>query len=217
MARDMGLGTLAATNTIFKRKYRWTFSLSTPCGVIPDTVVKVANRPQLDIEDTQIDYLHGRMWIPGKASWQTTSVTFYDVLEKGGAGKNDITNLYKWLSGVYAFHSNVTLHQSSVRGGYGPGSGALGASILTSGGLGGPPGYSGTAFLNMYDGSGEVLEQWVLGHVWPQSISFGELDYSSSDEATVEVTLRYSEVQYNPMKIGCVTPFVPCPPAGCST
>jgi len=216
MAQPMGLGILAGANTIFKRKYRWTFSLATSCGDIPATVVKVANRPQLDIDDTEINYLHGKMWIPGKASWQTTSVTFYDVLEKGSTqGKNDITNLYKWLSGVYAFHSNVDLYQSSVRGGYGPAAAPLGTALLAGAGISGPGGYAGTATLNMYDGSGEVLEQWVLGHVWPQSISFGELDYSSSDEATVEVTLRYSEVQYNPSAEGCMKKFDPCTPVGC--
>jgi hypothetical protein len=198
----MGMGVLGNPNTIFKRKYRWTFALETSCGKIPPTIVKVANRPQLDIDDTEINYLHGKMWIPGKASWQTTSVTFYDIMEKGAAnGQNDVTNLYKWLSSIYAFSNNVGLWQSSVKG-----DGKVG-SINT--------GYSGTATLNLYDGSGNVLEQWVLGHVWPQSISFGELDYASSDEATVEVTLRYSEVEYNPSSIDCATKFEACGPYGC--
>jgi hypothetical protein len=214
MAKDMGLGTLAGPKTIFKRKYRWTFAMQTSCGDIPDTVVKVANRPQLDIEETEINYLHGKMWIPGKAAWQTTSVTFYDVVEKGGTGNNDITNLYKWLSTVYAFHSNTGLHQSSIRGD----KGATATGNGTSNTTGSIAGYAGTAVLNMYDGCGEVLETWILGHVWPQSISFGELDYSSSDEATVEVTLRYSEVQYNPAESAgnCVKAFAPCKCQGCS-
>jgi hypothetical protein len=199
MGINMGLGVLSNANTIFKRKYRWTFSLETGCGIIPETIVKVANRPQIDIDETEINYLHGKMWIPGKASWQTTSVTFYDVLTQDG-GNNDISNLYKWLSTVYAFHDSKGLHQSSVKG---------------SGMESGDSGYSGTATLQLYDGCGKVLETWILSHVWPQSISFGELDYASSDEATVEVTLRYSEVSYNRDKKDCQAPFAPCSCTGC--
>ena len=204
--QKMGLGKLSGANTIFKRKYRWTMSLETPCGKIPETVVKVASRPQIDIDETEINYLHGKMWIPGKASWQTTAVTFYDILEKGGEGQNDITYLYKWLSTVYAFHDSDGLHQSSIRG-----DGLFKGTVGTGGG------YAGTATLSMYDGCGDTLETWVLGHVWPQSINFGELDYASSDEATVEVTLRYSEVTYNNTAIGtCQKKFGPCGCKGCS-
>jgi hypothetical protein len=206
MGIDMGLGTLSKSTTIFKRKYRWTMSLQTPCGRIPETVVKVANRPQIDIDETEINYLHGKMWIPGKAAWQTTSVTFYDIVEKNGNGNNDITYLYSWLSTVYAFHDSTGLHQSSVKGD--------GLTRNDSSGNGG--GYAGTATLNLYDGCGDTLETWVLGHVWPQSINFGELDYASSDEATVEVTLRYSEVAYNaPGGDRCVKDFAPCKCKGC--
>ena len=205
MGIPMGLGTLAKATTIFKRKYRWTMSLQTPCGLIPETVVKVASRPQIDIDETEINYLHGKMWIPGKAAWQTTAVTFYDIIEKGGGGSNDITYLYEWLSTVYAFHDSTNLNQSSVRGN--------GISNNSSGTGGG---YAGIATLKLYDGCGDTLETWVLSHVWPQSINFGELDYASSDEATVEVTLRYSEVTYNATATGCQKAFAPCSCKGCS-
>jgi hypothetical protein len=207
MAQNMGLGVLSNSTTIFKRKYRWTLSLQTPCGDIPDTIVKVASRPQIDIDDTEINYLHGKMWIPGKAAWQTLSVTFYDILEKGGDGSNDITNLYSWLSTVYAFN-NSGLNQSSVKG-----NGGLTKNVSGDGG-----GYAGTATLNLYDGCGETLETWVLKHVWPQSINFGELDYASSDEATVDVTLRYSEATYNAdaQDKPCMKAFTACKCVGCS-
>jgi len=207
MAQNMGLGVLSNSTTIFKRKYRWTLALQTPCGNIPDTIVKVASRPQIDIDETEINYLHGKMWIPGKASWQTTAVTFYDILEKGGDGNNDITNLYSWLSTVYAFN-NSSLNQSSVKGN----GGLTQNSTSSTGG-----GYAGTATLSLYDGCGETLETWVLKHVWPQSINFGELDYASSDEATVEVTLRYSEATYNATGSGCQKAFTACNCVGCKS
>jgi len=35
-----------------------------------------------------------------------------------------------------------------------------------------------------------------MRNAWPQAINFGDLDYSSSEEVTIELTLRYSEVSY---------------------
>lgn len=50
--------------------------------------------------------------------------------------------------------------------------------------------------LIMYDGCGTPVEQWVLKGAWPSSIQWGELDHSSSEMTTLELTLRYSEVVY---------------------
>lgn len=196
---QMGLGALANANAVFKRKYRWTFALDTPCGPIPETIVKLASRPNLSIEETEINFLHGKMWIPGKASWETITVTYYDVV----AGSADVVNLYNWLSSVYQFNKPNMLNQSSKRG-----SGSAG--VGTAGRVGG---YAGAAVLSLYDGCGTEMEKWELGHVWPQSINFGELDYSSSEEVTVELTLRYSEVNYTK---SCGTAFTGCSCAGCT-
>jgi hypothetical protein len=170
---NMGIGNLGNANAIFKRKFRWTFQLETPCGSIPETIVKVANRPSLTIEETEINYLHGKMWIPGKASWETLTVTYYDVVNAGAGG--DVANLYNWLSTVYNFNDksgNVTM--SSVKAGY-----------------------AGLGILTMYDGCGKEMERWEMEHVWPQSINFGDLDYSSSEELNIELTLRYSTAKYS--------------------
>jgi hypothetical protein len=194
---NMGMGNLGTANAIFKRKFRWTFALSTPCGDIPETIVKVANRPSLTIEETEINYLHGKMWIPGKASWETMTVTYYDVVNAGAGG--DVANLYSWLSTVYNFNDkdgNVTM--SSKKGG----AGATLVTPLTKG-------YAGAGVLTMYDGCGKEMERWTLDHVWPQSINFGDLDYSSSEELNIELTLRYSSAKYSnscgtqPAECGC--------------
>lgn len=192
---NMGLGDLMLPNTYFKRKYRWSFLLKTPCGEVSENLVKISSRPQLDIEEQEINFLHGKMWIPGKASWQTMTVTYYDVT----AGGNDISTLYKWLRTVYEFDQPAQLRQSSIRGGGGSGTGG---------------GYAAQAFLYLYDGVGTPIETWTLRHVWPQSINFGDLDYSSSEELTVELTLRYSEVQFKPG--ACMGAIDGCAPVGCN-
>lgn len=185
--RDMGLGLLGGEEVVFKRKYRWTLEIETPCGTdIPEHFVKLASRPNLSIEETEINFLHGKRWLPGKGTWETITVTFYDV---GNLG-NGINGLYAWLATIYNFTDPVGLHQSSKRGN-GKNSG----------------GYAGNAILRLYDGCGKTMESWYLADVWPNAINFGDLDYSSSEEVNVELTLRYSQVQYVP---GCGGDFTPC-------
>lgn len=49
----------------------------------------------------------------------------------------------------------------------------------------------GTCSLELYDGVGNTIEKWILENVWPNNIEFGDLDYSSSDVLTIDLTLRY--------------------------
>ena len=193
---DMGMDALGGEGVVFKRKYRWTFLIKTNCsgGEIPPFFVKLASRPNLTIEETEINFLNSKMWIPGKASWETITVTFYDI--SGKDTEKGMTALYSWIATNYNFTGKkVPYSQSSKKGKQG----------------GGGEGYAATAFLDLYDGCGTAMESWELNHVWPQAVNFGELDYSSSEEVTLELTLRYSEVKYTPLCGGKVDPCC----AGC--
>lgn len=165
---NMGLGRLGGASIIHKRKFRWLFEIQQlPSGNIPPYFVKLASRPNLSVEETEINFLNGKTWIPGKASWETITVTFYDV------ATDDNIPLWSWLATVYNFLHPVSLEQASMR-----------------------RNYAGVAVLTLYDGCGAGIERWTMGDAWPQSVNFGELDYASSEEATIEVTLRYSNVSY---------------------
>lgn len=170
---NMGLGTIASDNIVFKRKFRWTFKVEkNDChGPIPEHFVKTASRPNLSVEETEINFLNGKMWIPGKGSWETITVTYYDV--GGTDASTAMQELFKWIASIYDFTDPTTLKQSSSNKGF-----------FTSGSL------------SLYDGCGKTMETWELKKMWPQAVNFGELDYSSSEEATVELTLRYAEVKY---------------------
>lgn len=164
----MGLGRLGAPGIIIKRKFRWTLEISTPCGNIPRHYVKVAARPSLDIEETEINFLNSTTWIPGKARWQPITVSYIDVPD------NEMQGLYNWINTLYDFTSDATTRDNMSE----------------------KAGWAGSALLTMFDGCGTPLENWLLQSVWPQSINFGDLDYASSEEATIELTLRYSDVRY---------------------
>jgi hypothetical protein len=168
--KPMGIGVIGQPDVVFKRKYRFTFEIFGFCNnqknAIPEHFVKVASRPNVEIDETEINHLNGKMFIPGKATWQTITVTYIDVAH------SQMATLYNWLATVYDFTDPVNLRQGNRRD------------------------WEATGVLNMYDGCGVLLEQWQLQHVWPKSINFGELDYAASDEANIELTLRYWDVRY---------------------
>lgn len=185
MAINMGLGRLGNPNLIFKRKFRWTLQFDNICGgqSIPPSYLKSAARPNADIDETEINYLNGKRWIPGKLTWQTITVTYIDVAAL------DNSPLWSWLASVYNFtdlNGNTTMG-SSARD------------------------YGGTGTLYMYDGCGTPLERWVYGDAWPKAINFGELDMSDPEVATIELTLRYATVQYTSL-CPTFTPQACCTP-----
>ena len=168
--KPMGIGVIGQPDVVFKRKFRYTFEIQGFCNnqknVVPEYFVKVASRPNLEIEETEINFLNGKMWIPGKASWQTMALTYIDVAH------TEMQSLWNWLATMYDFTDPVNLRQGNRRD------------------------WDATGVLSMYDGCGVLLEQWQLQHCWPTAIDFGDLDYSSSEEATIELTLRYWDVIY---------------------
>lgn len=187
--REMGIGPLGFKNIVFKRKFRFTFTINNICGdagkIIPEHFVKVASRPNLAIEETELNFLNAKTWIPGKAAWETITVTYIDVATL------DNKPLFDWLASVYNFTDPIRLQMGGKRSDY-----------------------SGTGVLKMWDGCGVLLETWVMDDLWPTSVNFGDLDYAASDEATIELTLRYSSVAY---KAECPQfPITPCC-TGCDT
>jgi hypothetical protein len=172
---NMGIGQLGGPGVLHKRKFRWTFEVFKGTGndavvLVPQHFVKMAARPNISIEETEINFLNAKTYIPGKGTWETITVTYYDVAVQNGEGN---VGLWTWLANVYDYTNPVTLKQNSIR-----------------------QNYAGNAVCTLYDGCGAALEQWTLGDCWPQAVNFGELDYSSSEECTIEVTMRYSNVAY---------------------
>jgi hypothetical protein len=163
---DVGIG---ARDTVFKRKFRWTLEISgdsCPFQVSP-LFVKLAARPSITFEETQLDFLNDRTWIPGKATWEPITLTYLD------SNSQDASELLTWITSVFDFTSPTSKKMSSSIGGY--------AGVVT---------------LKMLDGCGAVMETWEIKDAWPQAINFGDLDYGVSDPAQIELTLRYSQVSY---------------------
>ena len=195
----MGIGPIGNSNVIIKRKFRFLATF-TPPGDLGGgneeqsfrNYVKVANRPQLDIDETEIHFLNGITYIPGKGRWQPLSVTYYDVADE------KLKPLYDWVLSIYDFNAAAGSGDTSDSGNL-PQTEKLG--------------WAGTGRIEMLDGCGQIMERWTLQDVWPQSINFGDLDYAASDESNIEVTFRFSKAKIE--GVNCMpTPQGTC--KGCS-
>ena len=170
MSKPMGIGVIGQPDIVFKRKFRFTFEIKGFCNneanVVPEHFVMTAGRPNLGIEETEINHLNAKTWIPGKASWEDYTVTYVDVAHETSR------MMWNWLATTYDFTDPVNLRQGNKRD------------------------WDATGILNLYDGTGTLLEGWELQHLWPKAINFGDTDYASSDNCTIELTCRYSDVIY---------------------
>lgn len=166
----MGIGELGQPNLIIKRKFRYTIEFNTRLGPIPRHFVKVANRPQLEIDELEIQFLNASTWIPGKGRWQPLNITYIDT------NSSLMKPLYDWVATVYDFQG-----YSGVGGG--------GADLKQAE----RKDWDATCSISVYDGCGSELERWTLGGVFPQAINFGDLDYGSNDECNIELTIRFDK------------------------
>ena len=55
--------------------------------------------------------------------------------------------------------------------------------------------YKFVTTLDMLDGNETVIEEWIMEGCWFESVNFGELDYSSSDQQTIELTISYDHAR----------------------
>ena len=167
----MGIGKLGAPETIIKRKFRYTISFSNPNGAwgnIPEAYVKTASRPQLEVDELEIQFLNASTWIPGKARWQPLNITYIDV------GGKALQALYDWTATIYDFQKYADsdkLYQSERKG------------------------WTGTGLLGIYDGCGTPIERWTLTGCFLQSVNFGDLDYGSNEECTIDLTVRFDKAK----------------------
>jgi len=62
----------------FKHSFRWTLELQYNGRILAGPlVVKVAARPKIEIEETELDFLSDKTWIPTRTVWEELAVTAY--------------------------------------------------------------------------------------------------------------------------------------------
>lgn len=161
------------SDLVFKRNFRWLFSLDNIIRVPEGSTLDAkppskAQRPNLSFKEIPLEHQSETVYMPGKSEWKPVSLTLYDTgginIGRGNCRLSD-NSIYKW-----------------IREFYWPEQAKYGFAAQ---------GLKKTAFLTMYDGGGNWLEQWRFENAWPQDINFGELDYQDSGISTIDLALRY--------------------------
>lgn len=164
--RNMGFDFgLEDPNACFKRKNRWLFKIP---DVSADGVASLppakAARPNLSFKEIEVQHINETIYFPGKPEWKPITLTLYD-LKRSGAGT--LHPVFEWLRELYSPRENAA---------YGPSCDGFKKNF---------------ALLEMYDGCGKAIETWVFETIWPQAVEFGDLDMSTSELLTCDITLRY--------------------------
>lgn len=172
-SRNMGLGRVGFADTCFKRKYRFLFKIDGVSGDgfegtgIETLPPSKSARPSLSFKEMDAQHLNETIYFPSKPDWKPINLVLYDL-------KGNTNPVWNWITKAYN-----------------PDSGIWRPSVETtdngrSSGL-----KMDRCSLEMYDGCGKVIEKWIFEGAWCQNIEFGDLDMSSSEVVTIDITLRY--------------------------
>lgn len=168
MAQSMGFGILGSKNVVFKRKNRWLMKID---GISDDGTSALppskGARPSITFKEMEAQHLNETIFYPSKTEWKPIQLTLYDINVTGGGGcTNRGKKVFEWVKKVY----------DPENGDWKPACDAE---------------FKKDCRLEMYDGSGELLETWIFENAWPQVVEWGELDMSEGNIVLLDITLRY--------------------------
>jgi hypothetical protein len=151
-----------------KRVFRFQVQLGATTSAPVLWWAKTVTTPSFDVSEVEHNYLDNKFYFPGRVSWNEVSLTLVDPISIDAVSE---TNQILKDSG-YVVKNDVTSKKtmSKKQAASGP---------LT------------TLKITVMDAEGKPLEIWTLKNPFIKSAKFGDLDYSSDDLRTVEMTIRY--------------------------
>lgn len=129
-----------------------------------------ADRPKLSFEEITLDRYNSRAYIPGKHTFETTTIVFESDI--GGGVINTLKEQLEQQQKIIGMTSKARL----------------------------PPAPSGASLkfataISQLDGDDHAYEIWYLEGCWIQNIDYGDLDYAASETIKISVTLRYDHAR----------------------
>lgn len=157
-----------------KRRNRWrvTFANMGGGGVDSQPVSAQAitvTRPRLSFEEVALHRYNSVAWVAGKHSWEAMTMTIQDDVT-GSASRVIQEQLQKqqWLIGAEGQWLAAA------------GEGAL---------------YKFVTYLDQLDGNDQVIEKWTVEGCYLTSVNWGDLDYSSGEPVTIELSIRFDHAR----------------------
>lgn len=168
---EMGLkDSLSGDQVVFKRKFRWLFKIPEICieGVFALPPLR-GSRPTYSFKEVGVQHLTEEIFYPMKVEWKPINLVLYDTAKP-------IHPVIEWISLIHRINYNCD-HKFIP-------------SVSGEDNMISAP-FKKLGKLELYDGCGNIIEQWKFENCWPQSVEFGDLDMASNDIVTVNITLRY--------------------------
>ena len=132
------------------------------------------SRPQLEFDEVTIHRYNSMSFVAGKHKWTECAISFED----------DVTSV---ASAV--IRDQLERQQLLIAPGSGPWlATAPEASIYKFG-----------AKIEMLDGGVNVLEAWHLEGCWLKSVNYQDLDYGSSDQVKIDISMRFDHAHQDLM------------------
>lgn len=120
-----------------------------------------AQRPHFITEEAVMHHDQEQVYFAGKHHWEPITLVFYDVYT-GGA--NTSSKIWDWV-------------QKSVK--------------VPDANAGLPSAYKLPSTLEMTKADGSVQETWKIFNCWAIDVNWNDLDYSNSEIATIDVSMKY--------------------------
>lgn len=118
------------------------------------------SKPRISYEPVEMHVYNSRAYVAGKHQWEEVSLTLRD----------DITNTVNSLVSSQITRQHNHFEQT-----------AYGAGIN----------YKFDTIIDILDGGNSYyLERWFLEGCWLSNVNYGDLDYSTSDAQTIELSIR---------------------------
>jgi len=163
-----------------KLKYRFrvsfeNFGLGTNVTELTKQVVDFT-RPSMSMEPVEIPIYNSTIYYAGKPKWETTTVNVRD---------DSLGNVAKLVGEQIQKQFDFLQQASAVSG--------IDYKFITRCEI--TDGGNGTAVP-------EILETWELYGCFLSQVNYGELNYSSSDPATIQMTIRFDNAVQKPTDSG---------------
>lgn len=155
-------------STKFKRKFRWLFKIdSVSADDRSVSSLPPSKGARPSVSFKEIEVQHLNETIFLPGKPEWKTINL-TLFDIANNGKNPV---FDWLKKIYDPESGSFISSTSLK--------------------------KPNATLELYDGCGQILEEWKFESIWPQTIEFGELDMDNTDVITCDITLRYDRSYLN--------------------
>lgn len=178
MGLDFGLNSYTqkgqGTSTAFtspqtcKRKFRWlTIIENISASGINSLPPSKGARPSISLKEMEARHLSENYYYPVvKPEWKPLALTLYDLSRTPHP-------VFAWLKKMYNPETGEMYPSVYALG--------RGQTLIIP-----------QIQIEMYDGCGKMIEQWILEDVWPTNIDFQELDMNAVEICMCDLQLRYA-------------------------